>query len=234
MDNEKLKEILERHRKWLNDEDGGERANLYGANLREADLREADLRGADLCGANLCGANLCGANLYGANLREANLREADLREASLYGADLCGANLYGADLCGANLYGANLYGANLYGANLREAKNIPFIPLVCPERGSFTAFKKCGSYIIELLIPQDAKRCSATTRKCRASYAKVVAITNMDGSQAEVDHVTNHAYDPIEYKIGEYVHPDSFDDDRWNECSHGIHFFINRQEAVEY
>ncbi|HJI88904.1 MAG TPA: pentapeptide repeat-containing protein [Oscillospiraceae bacterium] len=214
MDNEKLKEILERHRKWLNDEDGGERANLYeanlyGANLREADLREADLREADLYGANLREANLYGANLYGANLYGANLREANLREA-------------------------NLYGANLYGANLREAKNIPFIPLVCPERGSFTAFKKCGSYIIELLIPQDAKRCSATTRKCRASYAKVVAITNMDGSQAEVDHVTNHAYEPIEYKIGEYVHPDSFDDDRWNECSHGIHFFINRQEAVEY
>ncbi|MFR3396030.1 MAG: DUF5758 domain-containing protein [Acutalibacteraceae bacterium] len=194
MDNEKLKEILERHRKWLNDEDGGERA----------DLREANLRGA-----NLRGANLCEANLYGANLR-------------------------GADLYGANLYGADLREANLREANLRGAKNIPFIPLVCPERGSFTAFKKCGSYIIELLIPQDAKRCSATTRKCRASYAKVVAITNMDGSQAEVDHVTNHAYEPIEYKIGEYVHPDSFDDDRWNECSHGIHFFINRQEAVEY
>jgi len=219
MDNEKLKEILERHRKWLNDEDGGERANLYeanlyGANLREADLREADLREADLYGANLREANLYGANLYGANLYGANLREANLREA--------------------NLYGTNLYGANLREANLCEAKNIPFIPLVCPERGSFTAFKKCGSYIIELLIPQDAKRCSATTRKCRASYAKVVAITNMDGSQAEVDHVTNHAYEPIEYKIGEYVHPDSFDDDRWNECSHGIHFFINRQEAVEY
>ena len=204
MDNEKLKEILERHRKWLNDEDGGERA----------DLREANLRGANLRGANLCEANLYGADLYGANLR--------------------GANLRGADLYGANLYGADLREANLREANLRGAKNIPFIPLVCPERGSFTAFKKCGSYIIELLIPQDAKRCSATTRKCRDSYAKVVAITNMDGSQAEVDHVTNHAYEPIEYKIGEYVHPDSFDDDRWNECSHGIHFFINRQEAVEY
>ena len=214
MDNEKLKEILERHRKWLNDEDGGERADLHGANLRGANLREANLREANLYGANLRGANLYEANLYGANLRGANLR---------------GANLYGA-----NLYGADLREANLREANLRGAKNLPFIPLVCPERGSFTAFKKCGSYIIELLIPQDAKRCSATTRKCRASYAKVVAITNMDGSQAEVDHVTNHAYEPIEYKIGEYVHPDSFDDDRWNECSHGIHFFINRQEAVEY
>jgi len=204
MDNEKLKEILERHRKWLNDEDGGERANLRGANLR-------------------------GVNLRGADLREANLRGADLREANLRGADL-----RGADLRGVNLRGADLRVANLRGADLRGAKNIPFIPLVCPEKGSFTAFKKCGSYIIELLIPQDAKRCSATTRKCRSSYAKVVAITNMDGSQAEVDHVTNHAYEPIEYKIGENVYPDSFDDDRWNECSHGIHFFINRQEAVEY
>ncbi len=254
MDNEKLKEILERHRKWLNDEDGGERANLYGADLYGADLRGADLRGANLYGADLCGADLRGADLRGANLRGADLRGADLRGADLYGANLYGANLREANLCGANLRGANLYGANLreanlcganlYGADLREAylrgadlygaKNIPFIPLVCPEKGSFTAFKKCGSYIIELLIPQDAKRCSATTRKCRASYAKVVAITNMDGSQAEVDHVTNHAYEPIEYKIGEYVYPDSFDDDRWNECSHGIHFFINRQEAVEY
>ena len=33
MDNEKLKEILERHRKWLNDEDGGERAEIGRAHV---------------------------------------------------------------------------------------------------------------------------------------------------------------------------------------------------------
>ena len=205
MDNEKLKEILERHRKWLNDEDGGERANLRGANLR-------------------------GVNLRGADLREANLRGADLR-----GADLREANLRGADLRGVNLRGADLRGANLRGADLRGAKNIPFIPLVCPEKGSFTAFKKCGSYIIELLIPQDAKRCSATTRKCRSSYAKVVSLTTLSGEPVKTNSVTNTGYSPnIVYKVGELVYPDAFDDDRWNECSHGIHFFINRQEAVEY
>ncbi len=205
MDNEKLKEILERHRKWLNDEDGGERANLRGANLR------------------------------GVNLRGADLREADLREANLRGADLREANLRGADLRGVNLRGADLRGANLRGADLRGAKNIPFIPLVCPEKGSFTAFKKCGSYIIELLIPQDAKRCSATTRKCRSSYAKVVSLTTLSGEPVKTNSVTNTGYSPnIVYKVGELVYPDAFDDDRWNECSHGIHFFINRQEAVEY
>ena len=64
-----LSEILERHRKWLAGEAGGQRADLCGADLRGADLREADLRGADLREANLRGAdlryaNLCGADLY--------------------------------------------------------------------------------------------------------------------------------------------------------------------------
>ena len=84
-------QILQRHAKWLADEEGGKRANLYGANL---------------CAANLCGANLRGANLYDANLRGANLRNADLRDADLYGANLRNADLCGADLCGANLCGA--------------------------------------------------------------------------------------------------------------------------------
>lgn len=220
MDNEKLKEILERHRKWLNNEDGGERANLRGTDLREIDLRGVDLRLAYLSEADLRGANLCGANLYG---------------AYLCGANLCGANLCGAYLCGANLRGANLRGANLWGANLCGAKSIPFVPLVCPERGEFVGFKKIGEYIVELLIPTNAKRCSATTRKCRASYAKVVSLTTLSGEPVKTNSVTNTGYSPnIVYKVGELVYPDAFDDNRWNECSHGIHFFINRQEAVEY
>jgi len=44
--------------------------------------------------------------------------------------------------------------------------------------------------------------------------------------------LTNKTYAPCVYTVGEMVYPDSWDDNRWNECSHGIHFFINRQEAV--
>ena len=89
-----LSEILERHRKWLAGEAGGQRAGL-----RYADLSEADLRGADLSGADLSGADL---------------HYADLRYANLCGANLSGADLSGADLCGANLSGADLRGADLY------------------------------------------------------------------------------------------------------------------------
>ena len=93
-----IQEVLEKHKKWLNGEDGGQRADLRGADLQGADLRRADLRGAYLRGADLWGANLWGANL----------QDADLRDADLWSANLWGANLWGADLQGANLRRADI------------------------------------------------------------------------------------------------------------------------------
>lgn len=88
---EKLAGILEKHKKWLNNEAGGERADLRGAGLRCADLSGADLRCADLSGAKLRGAKLDGAKLRGANLSYADLSGADLRCADLGDAKLSGA-----------------------------------------------------------------------------------------------------------------------------------------------
>ncbi len=39
--NEKLKEIIEKHKKWLNYKKDGEKANLQGADLQGADLWRA-------------------------------------------------------------------------------------------------------------------------------------------------------------------------------------------------
>lgn len=91
---EELNVILKLHKKWLNGEENGERANLRGADLRNVNLVGANLRGADLRDANLVYANLRVANLRGADLRGADLRSADLRNASLIGADLRGADLF--------------------------------------------------------------------------------------------------------------------------------------------
>jgi hypothetical protein len=59
---QELKDILDKHSKWLRNEDGVRanltRANLYGADLSGADLSDANLSGADLTRANLSGANL--------------------------------------------------------------------------------------------------------------------------------------------------------------------------------
>jgi uncharacterized protein YjbI with pentapeptide repeats len=169
-----------------------------------------------------------------ANLRGANLRGADLRGADLYDADLRDADLYDAYLCDADLRGADLRGANLRGADLRDAKNVPFIPMTCPESGSYIAYKKASGVIVVLRILEDALRSSATGRKCRASKAEVLRIEDLDGSCLTVDSV-NSSYDPnFIYRPGEIVSVDNFDTNRWNECAPGIHHFINRQEAVDY
>ena len=105
---EKLKEIIASHGKWLRYENGGERANLSGADLSGAVLRCAVLRCADLRGADLRDANLIGADLSGADLRDANLDGAVLRCAVLRCADLSGKDLRDANLGGAVLSGADL------------------------------------------------------------------------------------------------------------------------------
>ena len=239
----KLNSILNKHKMWLLNDPKGERANLSGADLRGADLMgaylmEANLMGANLIRANLREANLREANLYKADLMEADLREAFLYKANLYKANLSGANLRGADLVGADLVGANLMGANLMGANLRGADlggaKLDW-PLACQEKGSFIGYKKCrNNLIVELEILEDAYRCSATSKKCRCSKAKVLSITNLDGSESKSDVAVSKYDSSFVYRIGGTVEVTNFDQNRWNECSTGIHFFMNREDAVKY
>ena len=240
-----LKKILDEHLLWLNGE-GGSRADLSGANLSGADLSFANLSGADLSFANLRDADLSFANLRDADLRGADLSCANLSNANLFGANLRGADLSGADLSFANLRGADLSGANLFGANLSNANlscasmdqmiwdiHTVFYPLQCPDSGSYIGYKKASGLVVELEIPADARRSSATSRKCRASKAKVLSITDINGNPAGGQVKSN--YDPdFVYTIGETVEVSDFDDDRWNECSTGIHHFITRAEAVIY
>lgn len=239
MTTEELKVILDKHEKWLRSEDGGERANLCnaklcGADLNNANLRGADLRGADLYNAKLCGADMCGADLSGADLSGAELYGADMRGTVLSGAKLRGADLYDAVLVGADLSGADMLGAELYGADLYRAVSAPLIPMSCPDSGSFTAWKKAHGYIVKLLIPEDARRSSATRRKCRCDKAVVVAIETVNGEPSELDEIASDRDSTFIYKVGETVTEPKFCEDRFKECAEGIHFFVDRQEAVDY
>ena len=182
-------------------------------------LIEAVKRGANLGDADLRGANLVGADLGDADLRGANLGDADLR---------------GANLRGANLRGANLRGADLRGANLRGAKDAPFIPINLPE-GEFIAWKKLPNGLIaKLKILEDSKRSRATGDKCRCDKCLVLEFQNIDGSKSDENTYTSNNYAECTYTVGGVVHADDWDENRWNECSHGIHFFIDRQSAVDY
>lgn len=157
-----------------------------------------------------------------------------LNNVDLTGADLRGADLTNADLTNAYLTGAVLSNADLRGADLRGAKNVPFIPFACPDFGSFIGFKKANDKVIALEIPEDAKRYSATTRKCRCNKAKVLGIYDVNHNLLNDTIVASNRDNNFLYIVGETVTVDNFDEDRWNECSTGIHFFINFEEAARY
>lgn len=233
--------------------------SLRGAILRDAELRSANLRYADLRFADMKGADLRGADMYYANLRNANLRNtilhsahlcyaclsfADLSYVNLGYAELSGADFRYADLGGADLYHANLSGADLSdadfsyarlcAADLDSVKEGFYVPMACPEEGAFIGWKKARRKIVKLLIPADALRSSATSRKCRCNKAKVIEIYNLDGTVSEEKEVASDRDHTFIYKVGKVVKVKNFDTDRWNECTRGIHFFINRQEAINY
>jgi hypothetical protein len=158
---------------------------------------------------------------------DGSLQGADLKRAVIRYADLSGAGLSDADLSGANLSDADLRGADL-----RYAKNIPKLTaarlMACPESGAFEGWKKCqGGVIVRLRIPANAKRGSATNRKCRAEFVEVLEVIGAAKGISKQDGKTV-------YQPGETVRCDSWCDDRWQECAGGIHFFITRAEAEDY
>ena len=159
-------------------------------------------------------------------LSENNTIKKTVAEAIKSGADLCGADLREADL-----RGADLCGADLCGADLREAKGAY---MACPTDGSFIGWKKASGYIVKLQIPEDARRSSAGGEKCRCDKAYVAEIQNTDGTKADIEAIHSNRDNNFVYTVGATVEVPDFDDDRWNECAPGIHFFIDRRAAVEY
>lgn len=133
MDKKELDLILEKHKKWLNDENDGERANLRNVDLRYAGLQDANLRGADL--------------------RNVDLRNVDLRYANLQGADLdyscwplwCGSlGVHIDDRLAKQLLYHLLYNA-AYSKNIsEEVKNALLKPEIVALANEFHRVDECG------------------------------------------------------------------------------------------
>ena len=62
----------------------------------------------------------------------------------------------------------------------------------------------------------------------------MIGIENPDGSDSELTEIESDYDADFIYRVGNTVEVDNFDEDRKNECAPGIHFFITRQEAVDY
>lgn len=227
-------------------------------NLDYSDMKCSDLGGAMFRGCSIVKVDFNEANLYNSTFIDCQLRagvdmsDCDLRNALFRNCDLSGAVLSRADLRGARFIDCALDG--LVVEDQEETRGLDeAFPSECPAQGSFVAYKMASrepdpavkdeedsSVIVALHVPEDAKRVSSPSGKCRCDKAKVVGITEIGGAQAydkdgnALTKAVSFHDSSFVYELGKTVEVKDFDDIRFHECSTGIHFFMTRELAEAY
>ena len=230
---EQLKDLLA-------DKVPGSKLNLKHAVFKDLDLSGWDMTGLDLSRATFDGCNLRGTDFSGSKMDNVAFYNNDLRDMKLRGCLARGCSFRFQDMTGIDLSGANIYASVLEDA-LNQDKVITdddtkWYKMRCPEIGeAFIAWKCCTDLrVVMMLVPRDAKRCMATMETGRVSKVKVLKITNI----AETENYTwaQSTVDPdFYYEVGKWLEPaNGFQTDRWKDSSPGIHFFLDRQQCVDY
>lgn len=180
-------------------------------------LNHVDFENSSVENALFDGCSMKGANFKNAKMVTASFRYCDMRECNIEGADL---------------FGAVLEFANLEG--IVSSEETKWFRLRCPEKGAFLGYKKCvNDRMVQLLIPADAKRTSATLPSCRCNKAKVLTIKSFD-FQENFDEAWSLVDENFIYKKGEWVEVKNFNENRWQDSTTGIHFWMSRAEAEAY
>lgn len=202
-------------------------ANLRGVDLSYMDFTLSVFRNVCFDEADFSHSSIENALFENCTFRGAVFRYANMRTCAMRYNDLTGANIEGADLFAAVLEHAKLDGI-IYNDETRWFK------MHCPETGPFLGYKKCfNNRLVQLLIPEDAKRTSATMNSCRCSKAKVLTIKSFD-YQEEFDEAWSLVDENFVYRKGEWVEVPDFNEDRWQDSTTGIHFWLTREEALAY
>lgn len=210
-------------------------------------LTELEFRGMDLTGFDLSNADLTLTSFQETALNDVNFRGGSVENAlfdgcPLHGADFQNANMRTAsfrycDMRRCNIKGADLFGAVLEFARLDEMQSdesTKWFRLYCPEKGAFLGYKKCvNNRLVQLLIPADAKRTSATRPSCRCSRAKVLTIKSFNFKE-NYEEAWSLVDENFVYRRGEWVEVENFNEDRWMDSTTGIHFWLTREEAKAY
>lgn len=213
------------------------KANFWHASFENTSFSETEIHNTQFRHVRFQEAQLSDVSLWRCDFYDAKFMRSTLSCASFKGSNLRHVDFYQSyltkiDFCAANLAGASLGHAIIQDCTYDETTS--FFALQCPETGSFIGYKYAEGYIVKLQIPAKAKRSSATSRKCRCSEAKVLGIYRQNGKKAPIN-IVHSSYDCyFNYIVGKTVHVENFDENRWNECSTGIHFFLTFEEAKNY
>lgn len=210
--------------------------------LQNKEFSDMDLSGWDLSNIDFSLSSFHRVIFDGADMTKCNVSHVLFENCSLRGASLRFAKLECALLRYADMRECNIEGANLHCAVLEYAKldgiisneETKWFRLHCPEKGAFLGYKKCfNGRLVQLLIPADAKRTSATMNSCRCNKAKVLTIKSFDYKENYTE-AWSLVDENFVYRVGEWVEVKDFNEDRWMDSTTGIHFWLTREEAMNY
>ena len=191
-----------------------ENASFNGSRFVTADLYDSSFRGADLRNCNLMGANIDHVHFENADLSCVNLEFTE--------------HSYWAYFNGADMLGIDIDGTPIDDEAVKGAKNL-FVPMVCPEEGSFIAWKKCrDARIVKLQVTENALRTGGSRYFCRASEVMVLEVFDSNGKCDEAVSIDDET---LIYRKGELVKDEEEFDPSLLHDGAGIHFFITRAEA---
>ena len=260
---EELDKMIEGHKAWLGLHSRGKRLDVSHKTLEDVVIRDCNLSQALFSGCVLIRCTFINCTLNNACFVEAMFNGTVFNNCSMNNTDfrLTGISSCGFKDCGMrksvfyNSYirSTQIHDCDFTGCDFRDTvfwnmcsncqDMMPFVPLNCPETGSFIGYKKAlvdmnldGEYtwvIVKLRIPEDAKRTSGFSRKCRCSKAEVLEITKPSGAQVNRPAFSMYDYN-FTYKVGAVITEEKFCEDRYRECAKGIHFFMTRKEAENY
>lgn len=210
--------------------------------LQNKEFSDMDLSGWDLSNIDFSLSSFHRVIFDGADMSKCNVSHVLFENCSLRGASLRFAKLECALLRYADMRECNIEGADLHCAVLEYAKldgiisdeETKWFRLHCPETGAFLGYKKCfNGRLVQLLIPADAKRTSATMNSCRCNKAKVLTIKSFDYEEKYTE-AWSLVDENFVYRVGEWVEVKDFNEDRWMDSTTGIHFWLTREEAMNY
>lgn len=215
----------------------GERLSFVEKEIWDMDLSGTDLSNMDFTLSSFQNTVLDEVNFENSSVENALFDGCPMKGANFKNARMVTASFRYCDMRGCNIEDANLFGAVLEFADLEgivSNEGTQWFRLRCPEEGAFLGYKKCvNDRMVQLLIPADAKRTSATLPSCRCSKAKVLTIKTFDYTQ-NFDEAWSLVDENFVYKKGEWVEVKNFNEDRWQDSTTGIHFWMSRAEAQAY
>lgn len=215
----------------------------------ELDLSKQDIVDVDISGwelpenINFDGAVFTNVDMAGTTFRKCNLNHSWFKECKTKGIRFLYCDVQEANFRWMNFTGADFSGSNFHHTlfeyatteDITDNEDTKFYRMACPETGPFIAWKCCTELrVVQLLVPADARRVSATAETCRCDRAKVLSIKSIDETISYT--WAQSTVDPdFYYEVGKWVEPaNGFEPNRWRDSSQGIHFFMERQQAVDY